>query len=155
MNDTELIESLIYSTQHAAGFVLRRHRRVLPFCVQFAPAEDPLVDFYFPREAQPQASFEEQFALAEARARRFAALSDTCALAFVTEVTQGKQRFMLIQAETRTLAQVLRYPIRKTWLGLATGKAEEAEGFVVGPFLRMPDRSVGRTITNGETGDAT
>jgi hypothetical protein len=135
MTESELLESLIYSTRHAAGFVLKRYRRVLPFCVQFAPAEDPLVDFYFPREAQPEASFEEQYALAEAKARRFALKPETCALSLVTEVIQGEQRVMVVQAETRTLARLLHYPIRKTWLGWTTGEPREAEGLLVGRLL--------------------
>ena len=135
MTDPELLESLIYSTHHAAGFVLKRYGRVLPFCVQFAPADDPKVDFYFPREAQPKASFEEQYVLAEARARRFALKPETSALSFVTEVQEGEQRFMVVQAETRTEARVLRYPLRKAWLGWTTGKAEEAGGLLVGRLL--------------------
>ena len=135
MNDSELLESLIYSTRHAAGFVLKRYQRVLPFCVQFAPADDPKVDFYFPREAQPKAPFEEQLALAEARARRFAQKPETCALAFVTEMLEGEHRVMVVQAETRAEARRLHYPIRKTWLGWATSEPREAEGLIVGRLL--------------------
>jgi hypothetical protein len=136
MQQEELLQSLIHSTHHSAGFVLKRHQRVLPFCVQFFNADDPRVDFYSPHEAQPEASFEEQFALAEARARRFAERAETCALAFVTEVTEGEQRFMLLQAETRTQVRVLRYPLRKNWLGWTIGKPEEIEGLVVERLLR-------------------
>jgi hypothetical protein len=125
MTDSEILESLIHSTQHSAGFVLKSHRQVLPFCVQFFNADDPHVDFYSPHEPQPEASFEEQFALAEARARKYAQRPETCALALVTEVAEGEQRYMVMQAETRTQVRVLRYPLRKTWLGWTMGKAEE------------------------------
>ncbi|MGE5532013.1 MAG: hypothetical protein ACM3VW_07870 [Bacteroidota bacterium] len=131
MTDSELLESLIHSTFHSAGFVLKSHRRVLPFCVQFYNAEDPHVDFYSPHEPQPQASFEEQFAVAEAKARKYAERPETCALALVTEVSEGEQRFMIMQADTRTAVRVLRYPLRKTWLGWTIGKAEETRGLVV------------------------
>ena len=135
MTQDELLESLIYSTCHAAGFVLKRYQRVLPFCVQFAPAEDPKVDFYFPREAHPKAPFEEQLALAETRARRFAQKPETCALALVTEVREGEQRVMVVQAETRTEARLLHYPIRKTWLGWTTGAAHDVDGLLLGRLL--------------------
>lgn len=135
MNDTELLQSLIHSTEHSAGFVLKSHRRVLPFCVQFYKADDPHVDFYSPHEPQPQASFEEQLAMAEARARKYAERPETCALALVSEISEGEQRFMIMQAETRTAWRVLRYPVRKTWLGWTMGKAEETAELVVGRLL--------------------
>lgn len=131
----DLLDSLIYSTRYAAGFVLKRYGRVLPFCVQFAPAEDPRVDFYFPREAQPRAPFEEQYTLAEARARRFAQKAETCALSFVTEITVDEQRYLVIQAETRSEVRQLRYPLRKTWLGWKLDKPEPQDGLLLGRLL--------------------
>lgn len=135
MTPEALMEELLYSTHHAAGFVLKRYGRVLPFCVQFAPAEDPLLDFYFPREAHPEAPFEEQLVLAETRARRFAGKPETCALSFVTETGEGERRVMVVQAETRTEARLVHYPIRKTWLGWTTGRPQEAEGLLVARLL--------------------
>jgi len=142
MTREALIDILIYNARHAASFVLKRYRCVLPFCVQFAPLDDPKVDFYFPREAQPQAAFEEQSALAEARARRFALKPETCALAFVTERLVGEQRLMVVQAETWGEARLLHYPVRKTWLGWTTGEPHEAEGLLLGRLLG--DEAAGR-----------
>jgi hypothetical protein len=135
MNDTELLESLIHSTRHAAGFVLRRMRRVPPAGLYFKNPEDPLMDFYFPREDHPKASEEEMRGLVEAQLRRWASWPETCAVALVMEISVDGQRMMAVQAETRTRAVVLHYPIERRWWGLKLGEATEAEGLLMERLL--------------------
>lgn len=135
MNDSELLESLIYSTHHAAGFILRRMRRVPPAGLYFKNSADPLMDYYFPREDQAKASDEELRGLVVEKLQRWAARPDTCAIAFATEVVVDGQRMMALQAETRTEVIVLHYPIRKTWLGLKLGAPQKVDELLVNRLL--------------------
>lgn len=135
MTGSQILESLIYSTRHAASFVLRRMRRVPPAGLYFVNAEEPRMDYYFPREDDRAASEQELRRLVEEKVRRWAARPETCAVAFVTEILVDGQRVMAVQAETRTQVVVLHYPIRKTWLGWKLGEAREAEGLLVARLL--------------------
>jgi hypothetical protein len=121
---SKLLDSLIHTARHGAGFVLRRHRRLVPSGIQFVHEADPRVYFCFPLDDHPRASVEELQALTEAWLRERAQRPETCALARVTEVERDGQRLMILHAETRQEAVLLRYPIRKKLLGLTLGKPE-------------------------------
>lgn len=98
MPHSKLLDSLIFTTQYSAGFVLRRYRRIVPAAVHFVHEDDPHVHFCFPLEGHPQASSEAHQALAEEWLRDRA---------------------------TRHEAVRPRYPIQKRLLGWSLGKPEE------------------------------
>jgi hypothetical protein len=132
---SELLDSLIHTARHGAGFILSRYQRVVPSAVQFIHEDDPRVYHCFPLEEHPRATTEELLALTEAWLRDRAARPETCALALVTEVQRDDQRLMVLQAETRREAVLLHYPLRKKWLGWTLGEAEEVEGEPPGRLL--------------------
>ena len=135
MPKSELLESLIHTTLQGAGFILRRYGRVLPGGVYFVNEDDPLVDFYFPKEDHPKAPDAELLPLTEAELRRWAKRPETCAVALAVEVEVGGGRVMALQAETRRELVVLHVPLRKKLWWWVLGEAEEAEGLVVERFF--------------------
>ena len=133
------MDALIYSTRHAAGFVLRHLRRIPPAGLYFFNADDPRMDYYYPQEDHPRASDEQLRGLVEDRLRRRAARPETCALALITETVVEGQRVMAVQAETRSQALLLHFPIRKTWLGLKLGEPQPAVGLLKERFLPVEE----------------
>jgi len=139
-----LLDDLIYSTHHGAGFILRRFGRVVPGGVYFVNADDPRMDYCFPKEDHPRATDEELFGMVEAELRRWAGREETCAIAMVTERAcdpstalgaYGGQRVMVMQAETRGEMKVLHCPLRRRLWWWVLGEAEEGEGLVVERFF--------------------
>ena len=135
MPHSELLDSLIHTARHGAGFVLGHYRRIVPSAVQFINEDDPRVYLCFPLEDHPRATVEEMLALTEEWLRDRAARPETCALALVTEVQRDGQRLMALQAETRCEAVLLHYPLRKKLLGWTFGEPQEAEGELPGRLL--------------------
>jgi len=152
MPHSDLLDELIYTTRHGAGFMLRRFGRVVPGGVYFVNADDPLVDFCFPKEDHPKASDGELFARAEEELRRWAAKPETCAIAMVTEVVIDGRRVMKMQAETRSApgtgaptrpgsnapareCVIRHWPLRRKLWWWVLGEAEEGERLIVERFL--------------------
>lgn len=163
MPQRELLDSLIHTTRHGAGFILRRLGRVVPGGVYFVNEADPLVDFYFPKEDHPKAADEELFAMVEAELRKWAARAETCGVALVTEIARDGRRVMAMQAETRTGAPtrrdapthpeaptrpealtrevvLLHYPLRRKLWWWNLGEAEEVEELLVPRFFSSSDK---------------
>ncbi len=144
MADSQLLDDLIYSTHHGAGFILRRLGRVVPGGIYFVNPDDPLMDFCFPKEDHPRASDEEVFAMVEAELRAWAARPETCAIAMVTEVAIEGQRVMKMQAETRHASGtdaptrecvVMHCPLQRKLWWRVLGEAAEGEGLIVERFF--------------------
>jgi hypothetical protein len=135
MPHSDLMNDLIYSTHHGAGFILRRYGRIVPGGVYFVDPDDPRMDFCFPKEDHPRASDDEAFALAEAELRRWAARPETCAIAMVTEGLRDGQRVLAMQAETRDECVIMHCPLRRKLWWRVLGEAEVGEGLVVERFF--------------------
>jgi hypothetical protein len=144
MPHSALLDDLIYSAHQGAGFILRRCGRVVPGGIYFVDADDPRMDFCFPKEDHPRASDEEVLALVEAELRRWAARPQTCAIAMVTEIVRdpatalrasGGQRVMALQAETRGELVVMHVPLRRKLWWWTLGEPEVVEGLIVPRFF--------------------
>lgn len=132
---SRLLDDLIYTTRHGAGFILRRFGRVVPGGVYFVNPDDPLVDFTFPKEDHPQANDEALLAMTEQELRRWAAKPETCAVALAVETVRDGGRVMAIQAETRGEVAIVHCPLRQKLWWWVLGEAKEGEGLIVERFF--------------------
>lgn len=135
MPHSALLDDLIYSAHHGAGFILRRFGRVVPGGIYFVDADDPRMDFCFPKEDHPRATDEEVFALVEAELRRWAARPQTCGVAMVAEILRDGQRVMALQAETGDELALVHAPLRRKLWWWVLGEAEVGEGLIVPRFF--------------------
>jgi hypothetical protein len=135
MNDEELLGKTLHVAREAAMLLLRKHGSVLPFGLTLDPAGDQPRTF-FPRDALPQASWDELLEATLGHLRRCGGSADVGAIAFATTLeSEGGQSGLGIQVETRASSLFLLYPYRKTWRGWKLGEPQTAKGLLAGPLL--------------------
>ena len=120
--------------------MLDRFGSVLPFGVILAgDAAD--VKTYFPKDKHPNASWEELVNLVESELRARVSVPETRAVAAVVEMQSGKDRAIAVQAETRSAATLLMYPIKKKLLGgWKIGDPSQGDNLLLDRLLSTPQQ---------------